>query len=100
MAMAAATVAGATGITASPASAEYKGTEEAGGTSRLPFVQGGNWINQIAGWYEFPTNDRNELEVWGYTDKLSYAPGDEVSLHVNTTASEYSLEIFRDGGTW
>ncbi len=58
-----------------------------------------NWIMNAAHWYEFPSNDPNDLEVWGYTDKMSYAPGDEVALHVNTTADSYTLIIQRDGGT-
>ena len=64
----------------------------------LPFGQGETWISQIVSWYEFPTSDTDRLEIWGYTDRLSYAPGDEIKLHVNTTASEYAIEIFRDGG--
>jgi hypothetical protein len=39
------------------------------------------------------------LEVWSYTDRLSYAPGDRVCFHVNTTAEHYELEIVRDGAT-
>jgi|GEM_PF-112694 len=54
----------------------------------------------IMHWFEFPCEDKNELEVWSYTDKLTYGPGDTVSLHVNTTAETYDLEIFRDGGKW
>jgi hypothetical protein len=70
------------------------------GRQRLPFRQGQrNWFSNIANWYEFPTANPDILEIWAYTDKLSYAPGDEVALHVNTTADSYSLEVFRDGGT-
>lgn len=71
------------------------------GRVRLPFGQAErNWLANIANWYEFPTNDPEILEVWGYTDKLSYKPGDEIELHVNATASTYKIEIFRDGGEW
>lgn len=70
------------------------------GRQRLPFRQGQRtWFSNIANWYEFPTTDPDVLEVWAYTDKLSYAPGDEVALHVNTTADAYNVEVFRDGGT-
>jgi hypothetical protein len=70
------------------------------GRQRLPFRQGQRtWFANIANWYEFPTTNSDILEVWAYTDKLSYAPGDEVALHVNTTANAYSFEVFRDGGT-
>lgn len=65
---------------------------------RIPPSQGArNWITNVAYWYEFPSNDPEDLEVWGYTDKLSYAPGEEVSLHVNTTADTYEVEVQRDG---
>ena len=39
------------------------------------------------------------LYIEGYTDQLSYAPGDEIGFHVSTSASEYSLEIARVGAT-
>ena len=66
---------------------------------RFPPTQGArNWTTNAAYWYEFPSNDPNDLEVWGYTDKMSYAPGDEVALHVNTTADTFEIEIQRDGG--
>jgi hypothetical protein len=70
------------------------------GRQRLPFRQGQRtWFANIANWYEFPTTNPEILEVWAYADKLSYAPGDTVALHVNTTADTYSFEVFRDGGT-
>ncbi|MGD9260131.1 MAG: twin-arginine translocation signal domain-containing protein, partial [Desulfobacterales bacterium] len=54
------------------------------GRVRLPFGQAErNWLANIVNWYEFPTRDPEVLEVWAYCDKLSYAPGDEVALHVN-----------------
>jgi hypothetical protein len=37
------------------------------------------------------------LFVEGYTNQLSYAPGDEVRLHVSTSAPKYSLEVARLG---
>jgi hypothetical protein len=36
--------------------------------------------------------------VEGYTDRLSYRPGDEIAFHVSTAAERYSLEIARTGG--
>jgi hypothetical protein len=48
-------------------------------------------------WYEFPSNDLGVLEIWTYTDKISYAPGEDVEFHVYTSAREFSLEIVRDG---
>ena len=48
-------------------------------------------------WYEFPSNDPDIPEVWTYTDRISYAPGDEVNFHVYASAATFSLEIVRDG---
>ncbi|MCE2395958.1 hypothetical protein J4G02_15430, partial [Candidatus Poribacteria bacterium] len=39
------------------------------------------------------------LYIEGYTDQLSYAPGDEIGFHISTSASEYSLEIVRVSAT-
>ncbi|MEU0520335.1 N,N-dimethylformamidase beta subunit family domain-containing protein [Streptosporangium sp. NPDC006007] len=36
-------------------------------------------------------------EVWSYTDRFSYLPGETVDLHLSSTAAEFSLEIIRDG---
>lgn len=41
--------------------------------------------------------DANEPQLWGYTDRWSYQPGDTVRLHVSTTLPAYRLEIWRDG---
>lgn len=43
-----------------------------------------------------PARDPGVLEIWGYTDRLSYQPGDTVHLHVSTTAETYGVEIARD----
>jgi len=37
------------------------------------------------------------LTVEGYTDRLSYEPGEAVAFHISTTAARYSLEISRLG---
>ena len=42
-----------------------------------------------------PAPDR--LQVWSYTDRLSYAPGETVTVHAATTARSFDLEILRDG---
>ena len=47
--------------------------------------------------FEAPMEDPDYLEVWCYTDKLSYHPGDAVEFHVSTTAKQFSIEIIRDG---
>ncbi len=75
--------------------------EASSGREHFPYSQTNrNWITNVAYWFEYPSSDKEVLEVWGYTDKLSYSPGDEVALHVNTTAPTYEIEIFRDGGKW
>ncbi|MEQ9260929.1 MAG: hypothetical protein RIG84_17720 [Roseovarius sp.] len=48
-------------------------------------------------YYIGPARDDAVLEIWGYTPRMSYAPGERVALHVSTTAPEWELEIGRDG---
>jgi len=47
--------------------------------------------------FEAPLEDPAYLEVWCYTDRLSYFPGEDVRLHVSSTGREVSIEIIRDG---
>src|SRR5262245_26160703 len=46
-------------------------------------------------------NDRltrpGDRGLWGYTDRLSYRPGETVRFHTSTSASRYSIEIARVG---
>lgn len=39
------------------------------------------------------------LYIDGYTDQLSYAPGEPIAFHISTSAEQYSLEITRIGAT-
>ena len=48
--------------------------------------------------YEAPMGDPNYLEVWCYTQSLSFEAGEKVNFHLSSTAKTLSLEIFRDGG--
>jgi len=48
-------------------------------------------------YYIGPAGDENLLEIWGYTSRFTYRPGEQVSLHVSTTAEIWDLEIGRDG---
>ena len=41
--------------------------------------------------------DPRSLFIEGYAGKVSYAPEEEVTLHVSTTAASYSIEISRLG---
>lgn len=47
--------------------------------------------------YEYPGMDGARGEIWCYSDRLSYAPGDVVAFHVSATAPRYRMEIARDG---
>jgi len=46
-------------------------------------------------WFERPSGEA--LEIWGYTDEISYAAGDTVILHVHTTEPAYDVVVYRDG---
>src|SRR4051812_7326794 len=39
------------------------------------------------------------LYVEGYTDQLSYRPGETVALHVSTPAKTFAVEVAREGPT-
>lgn len=61
-------------------------------------VARGQWFSAtLTHFYERPTDDPGVPEIWCYTDRVSYAAGDEVAFHTSTTASEYEIEIVRDG---
>lgn len=45
---------------------------------------------------ERPSPD-GALEVWCYTDRFSYRPGEEVEVRAHTTAPHFSLTVVRDG---
>lgn len=67
------------------------------GASR--YIPPGQWPHHLElEWYEFPSDDPKVVEVWGYTDNLSYKPGDEVSFHMSTGAPTFDIKIYRDGG--
>src|ERR1700728_2867102 len=36
-------------------------------------------------------------EVWCYTDRFSYLPGETVQVHLSSSAPSFDLEITRDG---
>ena len=63
------------------------------------YIPPGQWPHHLGlEWYELPSDDPEVIEVWGYADKFSYAPGDEVSFHVNTGAPTFDIQVYRDGG--
>ncbi|NIB38382.1 hypothetical protein HBA55_02235 [Pseudomaricurvus alkylphenolicus] len=65
---------------------------------RVPRGQWPSWTLEDKS--EYPSDDPTVAEVWGYTGKFSYAPGEALDLHVNCSGRSYSIEIFRDGATW
>ena len=48
-------------------------------------------------YYEAASPDPNRPQVWGYTDRLSYAPGERLVLHLMSPAREVRVTIARDG---
>jgi hypothetical protein len=48
--------------------------------------------------YEYPGMDGERGEIWCYTDRYAYLPGETVRLHVSSTSASYEMEIVRDGG--
>jgi len=60
--------------------------------------RGQGFDTTIPHFYEAPMEDPDYLEVWCYTQALSFEGGETVDFHLNTTASKLSLEILRDGG--
>ena len=51
----------------------------------------------LSHWYELPRDDPATPEVYTYTDAMSYAPGSEVCFHTSTTATQWTLQVWRDG---
>ena len=48
-------------------------------------------------YYEAPAAVPAGDEIWCYSDRPCYSPGDVICFHVSTTARTYRLEIARDG---
>ena len=48
-------------------------------------------------YYEYPGMDGGRGEIWCYSDRFSYGPGEKVTLFVSSTAPRFDLEILRDG---
>lgn len=48
-------------------------------------------------YYQCASNDASVPQLWAYTDALSYSPGDKLQLHVNSTAQQFDMVIYRDG---
>jgi len=48
-------------------------------------------------YFEGVFQDPNHVEVFTYTDRLSYRCGEMVRFHTSTTAASFDIEIYRDG---
>ena len=48
-------------------------------------------------YYEAASHDPARPQVWGYTDRISYAPGDVLALHAMSSAATIDVVICRDG---
>ena len=48
-------------------------------------------------YFEAACDDPGVPQVWCYTDRFSYQPGDTVTFHVSTSAPVFALKIVRDG---
>jgi hypothetical protein len=58
----------------------------------------GAWPSAIQeNFYECASNDPAVPQLWAYTDRWSYMPGETVRLHVSTTLASYNIELHRDG---
>ncbi|MBW8299812.1 MAG: ThuA domain-containing protein [Hydrogenophaga sp.] len=50
-------------------------------------------------YYEYLGMDRERGEIWCYSDRFSYLPGEEVTLFISSTAATCDIEIVRDGAS-
>jgi hypothetical protein len=70
-------------------------TERLQGFFQTPDGLGSNPVRHH--YYETQTDDRQEPQIWAYTGRHSYGPGEVLELHVSTTCSSYRVTIRRDG---
>lgn len=54
----------------------------------------------IDNYYIGPSSNKETLEIWAYTDKFSFNPGEKLGLRVSTTAETWEFEIGRDGSNY
>ena len=47
--------------------------------------------------FQFPREDPNLAEVFVYTPRMSYFPGETVEFHGSSTAETWNMQIYRDG---
>jgi len=80
-------------------SADTRSTERAGGPGgSTPLGPAFAWSPR--GWpSERAHVDPDAEEVWCYTDRFSYLPGETVDFHLSASVDTFCLEIIRDGAT-
>ncbi|ESX83771.1 N,N-dimethylformamidase beta subunit family domain-containing protein [Mesorhizobium sp. LNJC405B00] len=61
----------------------------------VPRRQGFDGVKTL--YYETVFQDPAHLEVFTYTDRMSYQPGEMVRFHTSTTAERFDINIVRDG---
>lgn len=61
----------------------------------IPRRQGFDGLGAL--YYETLSQDPEHLEVFTYTDRMSYRPGEVVRFHTSTTAERFDISIVRDG---
>ncbi len=64
---------------------------------RRYFPRGQGFDSTMALVYETPLDDPAFPQLFVYTDKLSYAPGETVAIHASSTLPGFTTEIVRDG---
>ncbi|HEX6959529.1 MAG TPA: N,N-dimethylformamidase beta subunit family domain-containing protein [Ferrovibrio sp.] len=50
----------------------------------------------LARFYERPVDDRSRPQIWCYTDRLSYRPGESLRIHGCSSRDRATLTIYRD----
>ena len=50
-------------------------------------------------YYEYPGMDGERGEIWCYTDRFSYRPGEVAYFFVSASAKSFAIRIVRDGAT-
>ena len=52
---------------------------------------------QLRQWYERPGREDGTPEIWCHTDRLSYAPGEILKLHLISNTDNVDIEIQKEG---
>ena len=61
------------------------------------FPRGQGFDSMMAMSYDGIVDDPSLPQLWCYTDRLSYAPGERVAIHASSTLPGFTVDIVRDG---